>query len=128
MTSGERGCGAWAAAGAAATSESATSNLFSIASPSAARDRHALDQDRAAAVCAAHHGVTAGRGDAAEHVLQISRHGHLFDGKGDLAVLHPVAARSARVVAGDEVDAVAEHLGDEKAAPELLQHAAQIRA
>src|SRR5215831_14510354 len=99
-----------------------------MAAPSASRDGHVLDEDRAAALGAAHHGVAPASDDAAVYVLQVSRHGHLLDRERDLAVLDPIARGAARVVAGDEVDAVAEQLGDEEAAPEFFQHAAQVRA
>src|SRR5262249_47652431 len=93
---------------------------------SAARDGHVVDEDRAAALRAAHDDVAADRSDAAIHVLEIARHGDLLDRKGDLAVLDPVTGRAARIVAGDEVYAVAERLGDEEAAAEVFQHAHEV--
>src|SRR5205823_6835709 len=40
------------------------------------------------------------------------RNGYLLDGKGQLAVFDPHAARPARVVAGHDVDSEADKLGD----------------
>ena len=60
--------------------------------------------------------------------LQVAGDGDLLHRVADLAALDPVAGGAARVVAGDQVDALAEQLGHQQPAPHLAQHAAEIRA
>src|SRR3954471_2249827 len=85
-----------------------------LASTSLSRNGHVVDQDRAGRAAAAHQHVAADRADALEHVSQITGDGDLLHRIADLAAFDPVAGGAARVVAGDEVDAVAEELGDEQ--------------
>src|SRR3712207_5417751 len=80
-----------------------------------ARDRHVVDQDGAAGAPAAHHHVASYGHDSLEHFAQIAGDGDLLDREADLAALHPVAGRAARIIAGDQVHALAHELGDEQA-------------
>src|SRR6185436_6120979 len=91
----------------------ARSNRMAPILPLRARDRHALDQDRAARAAAALEHITAHGDDALEHVAQVAGDGDLLDRELDLAAVHPVAGGAARVVTRDQVDAVAEQLGHE---------------
>src|SRR5262245_20807983 len=100
--------GAWACAALANQIRSASARM------SVPGDGHALDENRAAGAAAAHHDVVADGADAAEHVAQVAGDGDLLHREADLAALDPVAGGAARVVAGDEVDALAEQLGDEQ--------------
>src|SRR3970040_412167 len=90
-------------------------------------NRHVLHQHRATAARTAHHEVAAGARDAAEHVAQVAGDGDFLHRVGDLALLHPVAGRAATIVAGHQVDAVAEELRDQQAAMHARQHAAKIQ-
>src|SRR5882672_3967134 len=90
-------------------------------------DGHVLYEDRAARATAPHEHVAAHRDDALEHVAQIPRDGDLLDRKLDLAAVDPVARGTARVVAGDEIDALPEQFGDEQPTPHFAQHARKAR-
>ena len=109
----------------AARISSAIARLRIRAPASIARDRHALDQDRAAAIGAAHHLVAAHGGDAAEHVLQVACHGDLLHRIRDLTVLHPEARRAARVVPCQQVHALPHHFRHQEAFAQQFQHAGQ---
>src|SRR5258706_15151631 len=84
--------------------------LVSLAGP-----RHSLAQHRSALARAAHDHVGADRDDVPEHVLEISGHGDFLHGMGDFAVLDPEPGGSARVVAGDHVDPLPQHVGEQQA-------------
>ena len=58
--------------------------------------------------------------------MLISSDGDLLHRVLDLAVVDPVAGRAARIVAGDQVEALPEQFGHQQAAVHLLQHAAEI--
>src|SRR5438045_5243443 len=78
-------------------------NSRSGAQSSVSGDGHFLDQDRAATARAACKHVVSDRHDGAEHLAQVASDGDFLHGVPDLAPLHPVARRAARVVAGDEI-------------------------
>src|SRR5580765_6147853 len=120
--------GAWVrvAVCAKAWTEKSAVKKKSLASTSVSRDGHVVDQDRAAGTAAAHQHVAADRGHALEDVAQVAGDGDLLHRVADLAAFHPVAGGAARIVAGDEVDAVAEQLGDQQPGAHLAQHAAEI--
>jgi hypothetical protein len=80
------------------------------------RHGHAVDEDRADLLGAAHQHVVADLDDAAQHVLEVAGDGDLLHRVGDLAVLDPVAGSAARVVAGHVIHALAEQFGDQQAA------------
>ena len=67
------------------------------------------------AIGAAELQVVADFGDVEQHVFQVAGDRDLFDRKGQFAVLDPQAAGAAREIAGDQVHAEAEKLGDEQA-------------
>src|SRR6185312_15118472 len=90
------------------------------------RDGHALDQDRAARAPAARHDVAPDGDDRAEHLAQVAGDGDLLHREADLAVLDPVAGRAARIVAGDEVDALPHQLGHQQPFAHLLEHSCEI--
>src|SRR5688572_2304251 len=92
-----------------------------------AGDGHALYQDRTARAAVARHYVAAYRRDSVEHLPQIAGDGDLLDREADLAALHPVAGRAARVVAGHEVDALSHQLGDEQTFLHMLKHSCEVR-
>src|SRR5437016_12038321 len=69
---------------------------------SVSRDGHSVYEDRAAGARAAGELVRPDCHDRAEHVPQVARDGYFLHGIPDLASLHPVARRAARVVAGDQ--------------------------
>src|SRR5690606_23142238 len=84
------------------------------AGASGAGDRHRLDQDRAAALGATTNFIGADGDDAGEHLAQVAGDGDLLDRIRDDPVLHPVATRTARIVAGDVVDPLSHQVGDEQ--------------
>ena len=59
--------------------------------------------------------------DAGKQVLEVGGDGDFLHRELDLAVLHPVAAGAAGVVAGDQVDALPHQLGDQQAAAHASQ-------
>src|SRR5688572_16868177 len=117
--------GAWLRC-ASADAEKRTAKRKSLASTSVSRDGHVVDQDRAAGAAAAHQHVAADGADALEDVAQVAGDGDLLHRVADLAALDPVAGGAARIVSGDEVDAVAEQLGHQQPGAHLAQHAAEI--
>ncbi len=66
--------------------------------------------------------------DAGEHVPQVAGDGDFLHRIRDLAVLDPVTGGTARIVASDVIDAVAEQLGDQQPAAHLLQQALEVGA
>src|SRR5262245_26606480 len=93
---------------------------------SVSRDRHPLDEDRTAGARAARERVRAYRRYRAEHVAQVAGDGDLLHRVPDLSALHPVARRAARVVAGDEVYAEADQLGDKQPPAHLADQAGEV--
>src|SRR5438876_11670870 len=89
-------------------------------------DRHVLYEDRAARAAAAHEHIAAHRDDALEHVAQVAGDGDLLHWKLDLAAVDPVAGGAARIVAGDEIDALSEQFRHEKTTAHLAQHAGKV--
>mmetsp|Transcript_20918 Transcript_20918/g.80503 ORF Transcript_20918/g.80503 Transcript_20918/m.80503 type:complete len:235 (+) Transcript_20918:3977-4681(+) len=95
---------------------------------SVAGELHAGDQHRAHRLGAHRVLVGADADDVLQHVLQVAGNGHLVDRVGDLAVLDPVAAGAARVVAGHVVDALPHQLGHQQAATQAPHHGRKIVA
>src|SRR5690349_22440811 len=108
MTSG---CCARATAAQATRTTASSSRIGLFAS-----NRHPVDEDRAARAPAAREDVGSDRDDALEHVAQIAGDGDFLHRELDLAAVDPVARGAARVIAGDEVDSMAEELRDEEPA------------
>jgi len=79
-----------------------------------ASNGHPVDQDRTAFVRTAREHVASDGGDGAEHVAQIACDGDFLDRVADLTAFDPEAGCATRVIAGDEVDARADQLGDVK--------------
>src|SRR5512138_3504550 len=108
-----------AGACANAPADSASATRESLACISLPRNGHSVDEDRAARAPAAHQHVGPDRRDAAEHVAQVAGDGDLLHGVANYAALDPVARRAARIVAGNEVDALAEELGHQQSGAHL---------
>src|SRR5437660_9930130 len=77
---------------------------------SLAGDCHLVEEQRAREDATAHVDVIAERHDVPVHGLQVSGDGDLVHRVGDRTLLHPEAARAARVIAGDAVHPVAHEL------------------
>ncbi|PAV93724.1 hypothetical protein WR25_21960 [Diploscapter pachys] len=90
-------------------------NPLPPAALSATRDRHALDQHRAAVDIATRLDIAANGDDLLEHVLHVAGNGHFLHGVLDFAVFHPEASRTPRVVAGHHVQPMAHQLGYQQA-------------
>ena len=105
-----------------------TTKCYSDPNYSIARDRHPIDEYRSALARASPQDIVTHRLDALEHFLEIARDGDLLHRIGDLAALHPEAGGTARVVAGDLIDAHAEQLGHQQAAVELAQQVSEAVA
>src|SRR5690606_12719236 len=86
-------------------------------------DHHPFDQHRAGSHIAACFHVTAHRNDLTEHVAQVASDGHLLHRELDLAILDPVTTSTTRIIAGDQVQALAHQLSHQQATP----HAADER-
>ena len=82
---------------------------------------HLFEQQGAGFVGAAFEGVVGRAGDVGQHVLQAAGDGDFLHGVGDLAVFHPEAGSTARVVASEGVDALAHELGNKQAAAHFAQ-------
>src|ERR1700760_2995699 len=103
----------------AATRKTVLANLMS-SSPHVevklrAGDGHAFDADGGGGAGSSEDEVVADGGDVFVHVLEVAGDGDLFHGVGEFAILDPHAACADRVVAGDEVHAVAHGFGDVEA-------------
>src|SRR5687767_2085953 len=103
-------------------------NACDVTADSVSRDRHTLDEDRAALPRAPAQDIGSGARNAEKHVFQIAGDRDLLDGIGDLAVLDPVTGRAARVITGHRVYALSHQLGYEQPAIELLQKRTKILA
>src|SRR5262245_62499942 len=75
---------------------------------------HSIDLDCRRGQAAAEPQVVADHLDSAQHVAEIAGDGDLFDREGQLAVFYPPAGSAAREIAGDRVEAEADHLGHVK--------------
>src|SRR5690606_19123720 len=105
-----------------------TSSRAGRANPerSGARDRHLLDEQRAAADGPAQVPVVADRRDAPVELLQVAGDRDLVHGMHDLAVLDPEADRTARVIARDAVDSLPDQLVDDEAPRQRADQRGQV--
>src|SRR2546430_17551832 len=87
---------------------------------------HLVEEQRAREDATAHVDVVAERYDVPVHGLQVSGDGDLVHRVGDRTVLHPEAARAARVIAGAAVHPWAHELSHQEPGAEAPEESLRI--
>src|SRR5499433_2328527 len=89
-------------------------SVFDCQLQSFSADHHSINLDSWGGNPASEPEVITDHRDSAQHIAEIAGDSDLFDREGQLAVFDPPAGSPAREVAGDRVEAEADHLGHVK--------------